>query len=122
MNHNQMTEENKSMLMKANEAVAIGDHEGFLSFCTEDTEWNFVGEQILQGKGAVRQYMAKAYLEPPKFMVEQLIAEAEFVTAVGKISMKDETGEMVTYDYCDVWKFRDGKLHELKAFVVPAQT
>lgn len=122
MNHNQMTEENKSILMKANEAVANGDHEGFLSFCTDDTAWNFVGEQILQGKEAVRQYMANAYLEPPKFMVEQLIAEAEFVTAVGKISMKDETGTMITYDYCDVWKFRDGKLHELTAFVVPAQT
>ena len=122
MNHHQMTGENKSMLMKANEAVANGDHEGFLSYCTEDTEWNFVGEQILQGKEAVRQYMAKAYLEPPKFRVEHLIAEAEFVTAVGKISMKDETGEMVTYDYCDVWKFRDVKLHELKAFVVPVQT
>ena len=117
-----MNEYNKAILISANEAVTNGDHEGFLSFCTEDTEWNFVGEQILRGKEAVRQYMVKAYLEPPKFMVAQLIAEGDFLTAVGKISLKDNTGEMVSYDYCDVWRLREGKLHELKAYVIPIQT
>ncbi len=109
---------NKEILKKANKAVSEGDNEGFLSFCTEDTEWTFVGEQTLQGKEAVRQYMAKAYIEPPKFMVENLIAENDFVTAIGKISMKDESGKMTHYSYCDVWRFRDGKMAELKAFVI----
>lgn len=109
---------NKAILEKANAAVTEGDNEGFLSFCTEDTEWTFVGDKTLRGKEAVRQYMATAYLEPPKFMVEHLIAEAEFVTALGKISMKNEDGKMVDYSYCDVWRFRDGKMTELKAFVI----
>lgn len=109
---------NKATLQKANTAVAAGDNEGFLLFCTEDTEWTFVGDKTLQGKEAVRQYMAKAYLEPPKFMVENLIAEGEFVTAIGKISMKDEEGKMTDYSYCDVWHFRDGKMAGLKAFVI----
>lgn len=113
-----MTRDNKAILEKANAAVAEGDNEGFLSFCTDDTEWIFVGDQTLRGKEAVRQYMAKAYLEPPKFMVEHLIAEGEFVTALGKISMKDEAGKMVHYSYCDVWRFRDGKMAGLKAFVI----
>jgi uncharacterized protein (TIGR02246 family) len=109
---------NKEILEKANTAVTTGDNEGFLSFCTDDTQWTFVGEQTLQGKEAVRQYMAEAYVEPPKFMVENLIADGEFVTAVGKISMKDEEHKMATYAYCDVWRFRDGKMAELKAFVI----
>jgi len=109
---------NKAILEKANEAVTNGDNEGFLSFCTEDTKWTFVGEQILRGKEAVRQYMATAYVEPPKFLVENLIAEGEFVTAIGKISMKDEDGKTIDYSYCDVWRFRDGKMAELKAFVI----
>jgi len=109
---------NKAILKKANAAITEGDNEGFLTFCTEDTEWTFVGDQTLRGKEAVRQYMAKVYEEPPKFMVENLIAEGEFVTALGKIRMKDENGETVDYSYCDVWRFRDGKMAELKAFVI----
>jgi ketosteroid isomerase-like protein len=109
---------NKAILKKANEAITQGDNEGFLSYCTDDTEWTFVGDKTLQGKEAVRQYMATAYIEPPKFMVENLIAEGEFVTAIGKISMTNEDGKMVDYSYCDVWRFRDGKMVELKAFVI----
>ena len=113
-----MSLNNKAILEKANAAVTAGDNEGFLSFCTDDTEWTFVGDQSLRGKEAVRQYMAKAYVEPPKFMVEHFIAEGEFVTAIGTISMKNEDGKMVDYAYCDVWRFRDGKMAALKAFVI----
>jgi uncharacterized protein (TIGR02246 family) len=109
---------NKATLEKANAAVTAGDNEGFLSFCTDDTKWTFVGDQTLNGKEAVRQYMAAAYVEPPQFMVENLIAEGDFVTAIGKISLKNEEGKMIDYTYCDVWRFREGKMAELKAFVI----
>ncbi|MGO4293010.1 nuclear transport factor 2 family protein [Chitinophaga sp. RAB17] len=117
-----MTRNNKTILEKANAAITEGNYEEFLSFCTEDTVWTFVGDRVLQGKEAVRQYMATAYVEPPKFMVENLIAEGEYVTAIGQISMKDEEGIMVDYAYCDVWRFRDGKMAELKAFVIETIT
>ncbi|WP_276481540.1 nuclear transport factor 2 family protein [Paraflavitalea pollutisoli] len=113
-----MNTDNKSILQTANAAITRGDHETFLSYCTNDTEWTFVGEQTLRGKQAVRQYMAKAYVEPPQFMVEYLVAEGELLTAIGKISMKNGEGKMITYDYCDVWQFRDGKMASLKAFVI----
>lgn len=113
-----MLDKNKATLIKANAAVEKGDHEGFLSYCTEDTEWVFVGERTLKGKEAVRKYLEAAYAEPPKFRVENLIAQGDFVTAIGKISMKNDNGKMTTYDYCDVWKFRKGKMFQLKAFVI----
>ena len=109
---------NKAILEAANAAVTKGDNEGFLSFCTDDTEWTFVGDKTLRGKEAVRQYMAAAYVEPPKFRVENLIEEGEFLTALGSISLKNEDGKTVDYTYCDVWRFREGKLAELKAFVI----
>ena len=113
-----MNFDHKAILTAANAAITNGDNEGFLSFCTDDTEWTFVGEQTLKGKEAVRQYMAVAYVEPPKFLVENLVADGAFVTAIGKISMKNEDGKTVDYSYCDVWRFRDGKMAELKAFVI----
>lgn len=109
---------NKSILQTANDAIMRGDHEGFLAFCSDDTVWTFVGEQTLRGKEEVRQYMAKAYIEPPKFIVETMISEGEYLTAIGTIALKDEDGIPVDYTYCDVWRLRDGKLAELKAFVI----
>jgi ketosteroid isomerase-like protein len=112
-----MNLDHKSILLQANKAITEGNHEAFLAFCTDDTEWEFMGDQTLQGKQAVREYMTKVYIEPPQFMVEHLIAEGDFLTAIGTISLKDEHGTMTDYDYCDVWQFRDGKLDKLKAFV-----
>ena len=113
-----MSEINKAILQKANAAIIKGDNEGFLSYCTEDTEWVFIGDKTLRGKDAVRHYMATAYAEPPRFRVENLIAEGDFLTAIGTITMGNEQGMMVDYSYCDVWRFRNGKMAELKAFVI----
>jgi len=113
-----MVEKNKATLTKANAAVSNGDHEGFLKYCTDDVQWTFVGEQIISGKGAVRQYMATTYINPPEFDVKELIGENDFVTAIGEITLEDENAKQVHYSYCDVWRFRDGKMAELMAFVI----
>lgn len=113
-----MTANNKAILEKANAAFAKGDFEGFLSFCTEDTKWTYVGDRILEGKEAVRKYIAETYTEPSKFTVENLIAEGDFVTLLGNIILKDEDGKDAHYAACDVWRFREGKMAELKAFVI----
>jgi uncharacterized protein (TIGR02246 family) len=116
-----MSERNKAILQEANAAIAEGNYEGFLSFCTDDTEWIFVGDQTLHGKEAVRQWMKTTYTEPPKFAVVDLIAEGDFVTALGEITMKDENGKTARYSYCDVWRFRGSKMVELRAFVIKAE-
>ncbi|TCD10628.1 nuclear transport factor 2 family protein [Pedobacter frigidisoli] len=115
-----MSLNNKQILEKANAAISAGDHEGFLALCTDDTEWTFVGDQTLIGKESVRAYMKIAYLEPPIFVVEKLIAEDEFVTAIGTINLKNNDGQTVEYAYCDVWQFSNGKLFKLTAFVISA--
>lgn len=115
-----MSEQNKAILEKGNAAIAEGNHEGFLAFCTDNTEWTFVGDKTLKGKAAVRQWMATEYREPPKNTVEHLIAEGDFLTALGVITVKDEDGKTAHYSYCDVWRFRSGKMVELKAFVIKA--
>ncbi len=113
-----MTETNKEILRRANAAISRGDHEGFLALCSEDTEWVFVGDRTLRGKEEVRQYLAEIYLEPPRFEVAHLIAEGDWVTALGTITLKDGDGKDVDHAYCDVWRFRDGRMVQLKAFVI----
>lgn len=113
-----MSEQNKRVLEQANAAVGRGDIDGFLAFCTEDTRWVFVGDRTLTGKEAVRQWMKATYLSPPENRVERLIAEGDFVTALGDIAVKDGKGRVTRSAYCDVWRLADGKLAELRAFVV----
>lgn len=116
-----MFENHKAILEKANALIAKGDHEGFLSFCTEDTVWTYVGGETLRGKEAVRQFLTISS-EPPQFTVDRLIEDGDFLTALGGIAMKDEAGASVPHAYCDVWRFRDGKMAELQAFVIKTQT
>jgi len=116
-----MSDKNKAILEEANAAVAQGNYEGFLSFCADDTEWTFVGDRTLKGKAAVRQWMATEYVEPPLNIVANLIAEGDFVTALGDITIKDEDGKAAHYSYCDIWRFRGDKMVELRAFVIPAE-
>lgn len=109
---------NKAILKKGNSAILNGNNEGMLSLCSEDTEWTFVGVEILKGKEAVRQYMASVYMEPPKFTVTNLIAEGDYVSALGEIALNDKNGKEIHYSYCDVWRFRNNQIVELKAFVI----
>ena len=117
-----MSTANKETLTRANAAIAKRDFEGFLALCTEDTVWTFEGDRTLKGKAAVRQWMASTYKEAPKFDVQRLIAEDDWVTAIGEITLKDQAGKATRHAYCDVWRFRDGKMAELRAFVVEAAT
>lgn len=111
-------DDHKTILEQGNAAIAAGDNEKFLSFCTDDTVWTFVGDKTLSGKEAVRQWMATEYAEPPTNRVVTLIAEGDFLTAYGYLTVKDKYGTDAHYEYCDIWRFRDGKLVELKAFVI----
>ena len=113
-----MSEQNKATLQQANAAISAGNAEGFLSFCVDDIVWTTVGDETLEGKEAVRRWMAATYVEPPKFTVARLIAEGDFLTALGDITVKDKDGKATHYSYCDVWRFRGGKLAELQAFVI----
>lgn len=109
---------NTSILVNANEYVKKGEYEAYLSYLTEDTKWVFVGERTLLGKEAVRQYIKEFYLAPPVFDMEKAIEEGDFVTATGNISLKNVNGEYDHYIYCDIWRFNNGKIAELKAFVI----
>jgi uncharacterized protein len=92
-----------------------------LSFCDDGTQWAFVSDKTLKGKAAVHQWMVTECVEPPLNIIANLIAERDFVTAQGDVTLEDEYGNAAYYSYCDVWLFRDGKMLKLKAFVIEAE-
>ena len=117
-----MSATNKEIVENVNAAFAEGSTEGFLSFCAEDVAWTMVGDKTVKGKDAIRQWMASmGHMEPPKFTVNHVIAEGDFVTAYGDMTMKDKDGKVVPYAYCDIYRFRGDKIVELSAFVIQTE-
>lgn len=110
--------DNAAILERANAAVLAGEYDEFLEFCTDDTQWTFVGDVTLRGKDEVRRWMAETYVEPPRLRVDQVISSGNFVTAMGEVTVSDAEGRAQTSAYCDVWRFEDGKMAALRAFVV----
>lgn len=115
-----MSDANKATLEAANAAITRGDTEGFLSHCTDDIVWTTIGKETIEGKDALRRWMKEAYAEPPEFTLTTLIAEGDYLTALGEITTKSDDGRSVRNLYSDVWRFRDGKMAELQAFVIEA--
>lgn len=116
-----MSGRNKEVVGRVDAAFAEGDVEGFLSFCAEDVEWTVVGDRTVKGKDAIREWMASMDGEPPVLTPHELVAEGDLVAAHGDMTMNEE-GSAVPYAYCDIYRLRDGKIVELRSFVVRTET
>jgi ketosteroid isomerase-like protein len=112
-----MSANNKAIIEKANEAFARNDVEALLALCTENFTWTMVGSAPAVGKAAVREWMTQAPPETPQFSIDTVIADGDYVTCIGDMTMP-ENGENVPYAYCDVWRLEGGKIAELRAFVI----
>ena len=62
--------------------------------------------------------MEEAYTETTQFTIERMIEEGDFVVQVGEISFENKNGEVESYLASDIWRFENGKMAELKAFVL----
>jgi ketosteroid isomerase-like protein len=103
---------NREILEKANQAFSKGGYQEFLTYCTEDTKWTFVGDCTLDGKDKVREYLSAAYGEST-LRIERYFEEGENLIAIGWIHLADKDGKITTSPVCDVWKFRSGKIARL---------
>lgn len=116
-----MSAKNKEIVEKVNASFAEGGMEGFLSHCADNVVWTIFGDRTVKGKIAIREWMASMDMEPPKFTVDNIIAEGDFVVAHGDMTMKEKDGKTVPYAYCDLYRFRDGKIVELSSFIVKTE-
>jgi uncharacterized protein len=111
----------KAIVEKVNNAFAQNNPEGFLSQCADDVAFTMVGEKTVKGKDALRKWMAAMNGEPPKFTAQNVLAEGDFATSHGEMTMKDKDGKPGQYAYCDIYRFRGEKIVELKAFVMKTE-
>lgn len=114
-----MSDQNKQIIEMVNAAFSENKIENFLSFCAEDVVWTMVGEKTVEGKDAIRKWMdSMKPAEPPKFTVNAVIGEGDFGMAYGDMTMKGKDGKEAPYSYCDIYRFQNGKIIELKSYVI----
>ena len=110
---------NKEIVGKINDSFAEGNTDGFLSYCADDIEWTMIGDQTVIGKDAIREFMKSMEgAEPPTFNFDKTVAEGDLVVSNGDMKMKGKDGTVEPYSYCDIYTFRDGKISELRSYVV----
>lgn len=111
----------KEIVGRVNAAFAENDLEGFLSFCADEVKWTMVGGKTVDGKDAIRRWMASMEFGPPDFTVDNVIAEGDFVAAHGDMTMKEKDGKAISYSYCDIYRFHGDKIVELRSFVIKTE-
>lgn len=116
-----MSEKNKEIVKKVDASFSEGNVEGFLETCAEDIVWRIVGDRTTTGKEAIREWMSEMEgNEPPKINAKNHVAENDTVVAYGDMTM-NEKGETVAYDYCDTYRFENGKIIELTSYVIKTE-
>lgn len=114
-----MSNKHEEIVAQINDSFLEGDMEKFLSFCSDDLTWTMAGDTVQTGKDEIRKWMASMEgCEPPKFDVERMISNDDSVVCYGGMTMKGESGGEDSYTFCDIYRFADGKVVDLRSFVV----
>lgn len=114
-----MAANRKEIVQRINEAFAENNLEKVLSFCTDDLIWTMVGDTTVQGKDPIRKWMASMNPQPPRFTIQQTVAENDFVITRGDMIMQEKkNGPSIPYTFCDIYRFVGDKVAELTAFVI----
>lgn len=118
-----MSHKNKEIVKRVNTAFTENKPEDFLALCSEDVKWTMVGTEHKHGKTKIREWMkGMEGMDPPKFTVDQMIAEGDSVVCYGDMTMKNEAGVEGKYSYCDVYHFDGDEIDELRSFIVHHKT
>lgn len=114
-----MSESNKTIVNEVNKAFSENRVEDFLKHCSDDIVWRMIGEKTTNGITEIREWMAQMEgAEPPKFTVDEIVAEGDSVICRGDMSMKDQTGTEGKYAYCDSYRFANSKIVQLDSYVI----
>ena len=118
-----MSQENKRIVEEINKAFTEGNTEGFLERCAENVVWSMEGDQSFKGVPAIREFMSQMEgSAPPKFTVEKIVAEGDSAICYGTMSMEGEAEWAGKYSYCDAYTLANGKVTELRSFIVKHKT
>ena len=107
---------NQDVFLEANAALSERNYEKFIAYCDEDIIWINVGGSAFNGRTETLKYISSTYNDVT-FTTEDHIKEKDVVIEYGQIEFKTE-GLSKKSSYCDIWKFKDGRISKVTSFVI----
>ncbi|MGW5642099.1 nuclear transport factor 2 family protein [Saccharopolyspora sp. NPDC003752] len=97
------------------------DHEQILSCLTDDIRWTVFGAFQLTGKEAYDKAIdgAPEFIDPPELEVVRLVEQDDVVMAEINGTAKRAAGGEMRMSMAEVFRMRDGKICERRAWVIP---
>lgn len=109
---------NKEVVKQVIQAFINHDVETALSYMTEDIRMGWPGFfDLAPGKEAIRKF----YNDVPEMIASKLgdfIEEGNTVAGTGRVTSKDDKGEIKNSFFCDIYNLKDGKVEEIKSYMV----
>ena len=91
-------------------------------FLTDNTEWNIVGENILQGKDAIIKFCdetAKYFSGvTTDFKMSNLVVGDNSVAIDGTAEFVNAEGKKSSISSCDVYRFENEKLVQINSYCI----
>jgi ketosteroid isomerase-like protein len=113
---------NKQTVERYLDGFRKNDHEQILDCLTDDIEWTVFGGFNLTGKEAYDAAIeAPGFVAPPDLEVVRMVEEGDTVMAELTGSVKRDTGETMRMSMAEVFRMRDGKICERRAWVIPLE-
>jgi uncharacterized protein len=114
-----MSQENKELIQKINDAFARGDTEYLSDYLAENARWNIIGISTIVGKQNIMKALEIHELESfPDVNVNHVIAEGDSVVVESTGKANRRAGGTYKASYCDVYRFKNGKINEFTTYVI----
>jgi ketosteroid isomerase-like protein len=95
------------------------DHAQILSCLTDDIQWTVFGGFRLTGKEAYDAAIeGPGFIPPPELEVVRMVEEGDVVMAELTGSVKRDPGDVMRMSMAEVFRMRDGKICERRAWVI----
>jgi|SRR5690625_592861 len=113
---------NQEFFQKVNEAFAKGDVDFLMENLAENIQWDMVGNKTVHGKRAVMEMIEPMRgVEADNYVTNNIITHGNTAVIEGEMIMPKKDGSTATYAFCDLYKldkFKNGKIKEMKAFLI----
>jgi ketosteroid isomerase-like protein len=111
---------NKQLVQTYLDGFRTNDHAKILSCLTDDIEWTVFGWFHLTGKQAYDEAIdGPGYVGPPRLDVVRMVEEGDTVMAELNGWVPREGGGTERMSMAEVFRIRDGKIAERRAWVIP---
>jgi ketosteroid isomerase-like protein len=103
--------------------LSKGNRKFIITHLDNDIKWNIVGMPEVTGKEdflKVMEIMQSAIGGFSRMYIKNIISEGEYVVVESSAGNENFSGKTFNPSYCEVYRFKNGKILELTSYIVDA--